>query len=911
MRFIGMRVFAVTVASAMLTVAAHPTVLTLPASTTRSRASTVQQADAVVRDFARASTQLTLFSRRNRATAGRYSSSVPFSLPAVVKLAGGGSLGGPGGGGGSPPGSGDLVLQFDSTGSEAFPTAYQTLLQNVFNSAKATLNTYFGMPAVGGTVHVANFDASIGDRDAVAGGYYLPNNGSGVPEIRFPVYNANETATVNFIHCLLLAYLGPDGYAWDGFEEGLVRAVTMRVSRTPSALPAGLDSGVIETVLQNSYDIEGGYDWSNERPLSGPVFIAPNLRSLPLPVSGGSGPYLLRYLMAGTAWAKLLVEYPTFAANLNAQVYANPTLGSNLGGLETAAQTILTNLRGSNPTVEGTTFADWFRHQYVLSPTATQGSKVLVNVTPLTSGLVTGDYGVFIVEATYFSTDGSGNETLLSGTSYPIYWDASFNRISTSAQDEQIQITASQGSVVPNLPDLFGGSKYRGAIDVPVGDQIQRVFVPVGAIATATKPTPNDFYGTVEGINLVAGDTMRVDVLVGGSVIASAPVANNAFGISIGTASGYNSYSSLTLNVVRTRNAVDTLMYSRVVNKTPGALNVDLRAVGDGTYTFVNGLPGGVSFVGLPIDPYGSDAGSILNVQDASLLLARYNSTIANYALYPSIEALTVGHGYFLNLPAAQSSFSIDGRFAPGISTAVALKPGWNMIAAPLVQAFQTGSVRVIHAADFPTTYAAALGVTIGTDFFQFQPGAADPITGFPETGSFVQGTEFDPAIGYFVRVLAPEGISLVFDPNTSLQKSVRPASATVGWQMKFTATTNGLSSSSIIGTASNGSNTVSYAVDSSLPPPISNGLQAYSSNGDRLFRDIRPLNTQQTFNLKVEGLTAGQDYTIKFTNLAGRTKVFVVADRATGKARTMFSGASWTLHAYGPTATIAVVVPR
>ena len=148
------------------------------------------------------------------------------------------------------------------------------------------------MPAVGGNVHVANFDASIGDRDAVAGGYYLPDNGSGVPEIRFPVYNANETVAVNFIHCLLLAYLGPDGYAWDGFEEGLVRAVTMQVARTSSALPAGLDPGVIETVLENSYDMEGAYDWDNQRPLSGPVFIAPNLRSLPLPVSGGSGPYL-------------------------------------------------------------------------------------------------------------------------------------------------------------------------------------------------------------------------------------------------------------------------------------------------------------------------------------------------------------------------------------------------------------------------------------------------------------------------------------------------------------------------------------------------------------------------------------------------------------------------------------------
>src|ERR1019366_5867658 len=366
---------------------------------------------------------------------------------------------GGGGGSGIEPcgGGGDLVLQFDTIRREVFPTAYQQLLQNVFNSAKSTLDIIFGMPAIGGNVHVANFDASIDDRNAVAGGYFLPDNGAGVPEIRFPVYNANETAAVNFIHCLLLAYLGPDGYAWDGFEEGLVRAVTMKVARTSAALPGGLDPTVIETVLQNSYDVEGGYDWSNQRPLSGPLFIAPNLRALPLPVSGGSGAYLMRYMMSGSAWSKVLVEYPTFASSLNAQVYATPALGSNLAGLTTASQTILTNQRPANATVEGMSFAAWLQHQYVLDPTATQGSKVLVDITPLTTGLTTGDFGVFIVEATYFSTDAAGNETPLSGTSYPIFWDASFNRIVTSAQDEQIDITASQGSVVPNLPDLFSG----------------------------------------------------------------------------------------------------------------------------------------------------------------------------------------------------------------------------------------------------------------------------------------------------------------------------------------------------------------------------------------------------------------------------------------------------------------------
>jgi len=899
-----MRVILSAALAACLPLAANATVLTLAPGSGSSRSAVVQQADMLVRGFAKASTQLTLVSRRNRVGIGRYHGEIPFSLPTVVRLPGPKPNFAP------PPGGGDLVLQFDTSGSEVFPTAYQTLLQNTFDAAKSTLDLIFGMPAVGGTVHVANFDASIGDRDAVAGGYFLPNNGSGVPEVRFPVYNANETAAVNFLHCLLLAYLGPDGYAWDGFEEGLVRAVTMKVARTPAALPAGLDPNVIETVLENTYDMKGAYDWSNQRPLSGPVFIAPNLRSLPLPVSGGSGPYLLRYMMGGTAWAKLLVEYPTFAASLNAQVYATPSLGSNLSGLSSAAQTILNAQRPGNPTVEGTTFADWLQHQYVLDPTLTQGSKVLADITPVTSGLTTGDFGLFIVEATYFSTDGSGNETLLSGTSFPIFWDPTFNRIVTSAQDEQIDITASQGSVVPNLPDLFAGSPYRSAIDVPVGDQLQRVFVPAGAIATATHTSPNDFYGTVEGAVVNSGDTMRVDVVVGGSVIASAPVTNNAFGITIGATGGYSGYASLTVNVVRTRGGVDTTVLTRTVNKTPGPLDADLRVVGDGNFNFTLGLPGGVSLLGMPIEPYSSDASAILGVSSSSLLLARYDSALANYRLYPSIEPLTLGHAYFINLPAAQNTFSINGRFAPGISTSVPLKPGWNMISPPLAEIIQTSSTRIVHAADFPSTYADALGLTIGTDFFKFQPGPPDPITGFPEGGSFVAATEFDPGVGYFVRVLAPEGVSLVFDADTALQKSVRPNSAN-GWQLKFSATTNGNTTSSIVGAEVNGSNTLNFRVDSTLPPPIGPGLQAYSVNGDRLYRDIRPLNTRQAFNLHVDGLTPGQTYTIKFSTIYGRTKVFTVVDRATGHARTMFSGASWTLQAYGTSAILYMVVPH
>jgi hypothetical protein len=870
------------------------------------RKAVVAQADNLVRNYARATAALTYQTRQRRILEGRFNPRLQFSLPTVVRFQSDNS--------GAPrfkpmlnPGAG-ITLQFDSSGAEAFPSAYQTLLQNTFNSANSLLTTLFGPPSVGGTVHVANFDSSIGDRQAVAGGYYLPNNGSGVPEIRFPVYNANETAVVNFIHCLLLAYLGPDGYAWDGFEEGLVRAVTMKVARTPSALPTGLDQDVIESVLQNTYDIGAEYDWSNQRPLGGPVFIAPNLINSPLPPSGGGGPYLARFMMAGTAWAKVINEYPTFAAGLNAQVYATPSLGSNLGGLIAAGQTVMNGLSGT-PTVEGRTFADWFQHQYVLNPTLLQGQKVLVQATPLTSTLTTGDFGVFIIEATYFSTDAAGNDTLLSGTSYPVIWDDTFNRVVTSAQDEQIQITASDGSVAPNIPDLFAGQPYRAAVDVPVQDKLQRVFLPAGAVATGSSSTVNDFYGTVEGMLLNSGQTARVDVMIGGTVIASAPVTNDAYGITIGTTSGYNGYATLTLNLVRTTSGVDSTVMTRVVDKTPGPIGVDLQVGAEGIYSFPVGLTGGISMIGMPVEPFLNDPGSIFNVQDVDLLMARYDSSSASYVLFPNTEPVTMGHGYFLNLPAAQNVFNVTGRFAPGVSTAVALKPGWNMISNPLREVISTQSVRVVHAADFPTTFADALGVTIGTNFFMFSPGTPDAGSGLPETGTYTAGSEFDPGIGYFILCLAPEGVVLEFDADNALSM-IAPV-APPGYQLRVRATSNGRQSSAIIGETTGGGESYSVRVDSALPPVMVGGLQTYSVKGPALYKDMRAMNARHTFNVHVDGLVPGKNYVVDFSKISGNVRTFMVIDTGTGKIRTLFPGASWTINARGSSDTLVVVINK
>lgn len=894
-----------------------------------TRKEVVTLADSAYTKFENGAYKLSQSAIQTRQRLGYWKAGIPLSLPAVVLLAGPGSTGGssytggkmqhytagPGGSGAggikgpNPFTSGPLILQFDANGNEAFPTAYQQLLQAVFNQVQPTLNLLFGNPSQGGVVHVANFDATIGDRQAVAGGYYLPNNGNGVPEIRFPVYNANETAAVNFVHCLLLAYLGPNGYSSDSFEEGLVRAITMKAVRTAGAMPSTLDPTAMENVLEADYDVLGFYDWNNQRSLSAAAFIAPNLIASPLPASGGTGLFLDRYIMGGSAWAKLITEYPTFAANLNQAVYANPSLGSNIPGLIQAAQQILNTSRSSNPTVEGFSFSDWYNRQFILQPTPVFGTRLFSQVLPISP--TTGDFAVFDIDGTLFSTDAQGNENLLSAvTAYPIFWDDQFQRFNTSAQDAQMTFNNGSSNVEPNLPDLYAGQAYRATIDLPAMDQLVRVAVPANAAYTSAG-VANDFYGTTAGVSVPTGNTLTAQVSIGGQIVGAFPVTNDAFGGQIGTASGYSTGNvTLTVSLIMNSGGVNSTLMTRTIDKPgPGSMAVNLWLNSEQTYTFPNGLPGGISMLGMPIDPFISDASAILGTPAGSTLEARYDPAIVNYRYYPASEPFTAGHAYFINLPSAAANFSISGREQAGMSRSVALKPGWNMVSLPMLQSLQASGVRVVHATDFPVDFSSALGTLLGKDFFYFAPGANDPVAGTPQSGTFNPAATFDPGVGYFVEVLAPEGVTLVFDPGNTMNIAHPQADPPDGWEMKAIITNyDGRSSHVILGGLIGAPNNFDNRFDTPLPPAIGPGLQVGSLNGlSRLYRDERAYGQYQTFTIQVKGLTVGQTFTLSFAQLQGLIRYFSVMDNQTKQTYTSFINSKFTFKASLPTETFTI----
>jgi hypothetical protein len=892
---------------------AQMSALRVPIDPTRSRGDAFAKADAAVRLAERNLEQLTARSRTTKARRNPKLAQTPFIAPLVVRFTENGhDLSATGL---QTRGASGITLVFDDTGAGAFSAEYRTLLQEVFNTAQPAIDLLFGAPSSGGPVHVANFDATIGDRQAVSGGYFVPGTGLTQPEIRFPVYSNPEAAAVNFIHTVLLAYLGNKFYTHDAFQEGLVRALTMRIVRTPGALKGGLDPALAELVLQNSYDVGGFYDWYNQTGLEGPTFIPPNLLNAQLPAGGSvGGPYLLKYRMGGSAWQKVLAQYPTFVAGLNAKLYAQPSIANNPTALIAAGQEVIDTIAGSaNAKVEDLSLAEWAKRQYILHVFTTRGQKLLVEPTPITSGLSGSDFGVFLIETHYFSTTGANQETLLSGTSFPIFWEGSdvLNRIFPSAQEDRMDIAGAYGAVTPNFPDLNSGDAFRVAADIPVGDQLQRVYLPAGSIATATDPTPNTFYGTVIG----ATGTLHVKATVGSTVVADAPVVNGAFGANV-VHSGFLNNSSVVIQVLKTVNTVDTVLTTRRVNKGPGPLAVDLRVGGESTFNPSGGtIPKGLSSLGFPVQPYIDYEPHALGTLTPNTLVARFNPSKATYDFFPEIEAFRIGHGYLVNMAAA-TPVSVAGRTHPGMAMSVALKPGWNLISVPKVVSVNTLNVVVVHATDFPSTWSESVGINVGTEFFKFVPGANDAASGAPQTGSFVAVTDntFHPGEAYYVRVLDPEGVTLNFEaPASNAPNAFAPfaLSTPSGWRMRCQLITpDGKRSQAIVGESPTATNAFDNKFDSGLPSSMG-GLQVAISGTERMYRDIRKQALAvETFKLRFEGLTSGVKYQLRLTMLQGTVPYLTLSDPAADYRKPAWAPGSYYFTAKAATRDITLTFP-
>ena len=812
-----------------------------------SRSLAVSAADEAYKDFSLRIEKLgtSTFALRQKAGLSRRGTSYVF--PAVVRLQQNGKDLPTGG---RTRGS-EITLDIDPSFNTSFHPNRVAFLQDVYNRSKLFIEALFGDAAISGTVKVVNVDAGgvVNDRRIVVGGYYLPNNGSGGREIRLGDYNSDETMAVSLIHNILLAYLPDPAYGFDAYLEGICRAVTQKIVRTPAALPASLSQDIIENTLENSYEAGAFYDWTNQKALSGSRFIAPNLLNLPIPDGTLGGIFLARYKMSGTVWQKLLAEHPSAAKDLNIALRTNPASATTQTGLEN----LLVSVLPAGATVEGEPVLSWLKKQYILQLKNVPGVKLLTQMFPFTTDLSSTDYGVFGIEATAFSTQANGDEVLLSGTSYPVYWDEAFNRINAGNAD-QIDVNASYGSVVPNFPNKGNNIPYRVSVDVPFQDRLSRTYLPAGAVATPASTIVSNFYGTYVGPSIPATSSLLLRVQIGGDTLPDIPIKDGAFGVNV-TNPSFLSTRSLVLNVVRKdANLSETTVLTRRVNKGPGVLAVSLGDAPVQNVTFNAALNKGVQMIGIFGNPLSADLSDVLS--SGSGLSARYNPARTAYDLYPSFGGVTQGYGYFGRF---NSSFtpSYVARLEKNVPTAIALRPGWNQISVPGDFTQSIAGLQVIRAKDFPVSFANASTI-VGNTIFQFTPGANDSVTGAPEGGTFSAATSLVPGKGYFIRCLSPEGALILFTPNSDTGGRIVPIPQT---RVKLTVSGTQESTTCVVGQSKFASTGFDPALDSGLPPGIGGFQARVESSSEPRYQDFRPYGGLVTYRVVVSGCTVGKRY--------------------------------------------------
>ena len=880
--------FAFIAAWAFLVPGAGATTLTVPFSALRGP----DPVDQAVRQF---TANVAVLSERERASMAQSTGrQVPiFTMPVRVRLDGApprriapSRRGGPG-----------ITLQFEASGDRAFPSDYKALLQTVFASVESRLDLVFGSPAESGSVWVRNYDADIPDRHAVAGGVYLDNNGSGQREIRFPVYADGigikpEVAAVNFVHTLLLAYMGSKQLPYDGWDEGLVRAATMRICRTPGALPVTLDTVAVEQILESTYDVGAYYDWNNQPALSNPTFIAPNLVNTPLPLGGSvGGLYLLRYLMAGSAFQKVLTEYPSFASTILATYYANTS------AYQSAAQLNALGQAATSSGVEGDSFTNWAKRQYILDPSLSPGLKLLVQPFPILSGLGGNDFGVFAIQAHYFETLPNGDESLLAGTSYPIFWSTEFTRFFAAGQDDRIDIVQAYGNVVPNFPGTpTGGQPYRVTVDVPVQDQLARVSLPAGAIATASSPTPKDVYGTITGVQATSGQTLSVEVQYG-STMHVIPVTNFAFGAAIAD-TAFEGSLPLTVRVKRTTNQGTTTLLTRRVNKGPGGIGLVLD-VGPRT-SFDLLLNPGVQMIGMALQPAVSRMDQALGTPENSTMASRWNPLMSRFDFFPKSGALRQGHGYFVRRENG-GSVTVTGRQAANQPVTVALRQGWNMVCNPLEVPVIRGDLQFVADTGFPRAYDQAVGDLIGSDIFEFVPGAADGVTGMPETGNFSSLTSVLAGKAFFIKVLSPTGATIVFGGDSASTVVSSPPKC---WNIGLDLTGAGERATAVFGQRQGATNQLDRAFDIESPPG-STGLNMKVNAS--LYRDTKAWGFPATWVINLSNLKPGHSYSFAMDRESSRPNIFYLRDPARPSIRHFTGSGVYSFTANSPTRTLYI----
>lgn len=773
---------------------------------------------------------------------------------------------------------GDGTLSFTF---EGWSPVQEAFLRGVINTALPLIENVYGKPTQSGTVKVVNYDAQIGDRDAVAGGIFNASTN----EILFPVYNSEKSAVINMVHLLVHAFHGPLVFDYDAWEEGFARAVTLLVAhRVAQELGIPDSEGFFKT--DPNYHALPFYDLLNQPALGNNVFIAPSLKQLPISPGQLGGMYLPRYQMVGSAWLKVYLEDNEFFKKFNMQYYAqydpNETikLSGDIPRLKAIAASVL-----PGGTVEGLPFDRWYERQYVLDTSVSFGKKLYAWVIPDRADEGQDNPGLSII-LIHYQTKADGDETPLNDVCYPTYWDYNQqNRLFLGAQYERIDILDGEGAVAPQFINI--GGAQRVLVDLPLSGFHLRI--PYAAGYGGTKNSPNNLYGTVLGL-----DSGTVEITSNLGIQASTALERGGFGINL-PSPAFEQPARYTLTVKDTNGNTVAV---RQVNLGYGEAVLTLEAT-ESAQTLTHSFSAGLQMISLPIQPFATDNADALGMPHNQFLLAHWRQDTPGdnkYALYPTAPPFRPGVGYWIKL---RNNHIADIRGIvprPDQNFTIATTYGWNQIGNPFTTPVDVADIQVQYLLNDPVSFATAVSKGwIGGKIWRYNP----------STNSYEEATTLQPWEGYWLRVLVTEGVTLTFPALSPTRRATtRTTLPQSGWLVTLTARAGDSMAQVRLGQAPSATEQFDPAWDSGAPPEFGQMLGFAVQNFDwgryagRYAVDIRREGTKSIWRLQVRSPAPETDVTLMWNDLRAVPKGtrLVLLDEASGRRYNLRTVSSVTL---------------
>lgn len=777
---------------------------------------------------------------------------------------------------------GDGTLSFAFEGWEPGQEAF---LRQVINAALPLIESVYGRPAWSGTVKVVNYDRDIGDRDAVSGGIFvLTPSGA---DILFPVYNSQYSVVMNLVHLLVHAFHGPLIFDYDAWEEGFARAVTLIVAhRVAQALGTPDPDGFFKT--DPLYHALPYYDLLNQPALGNNTFIAPSLKQLPITPGQLGGMYYPRMQMAGSAWLKVYLEDPDFFKKFNAQYYAqyNPNETIRLSGDIPRLKAIAASVLADGGTVEGLPFERWYERQYILDTSVSFGKKLYAWVLPDREQPGKENPGISIV-LLHYQTTPTGDEIPLNDVCYPIYWGFDQQRLFLGAQYERVDIVDGEGTVAPLFISI--GGAQRVFIDLPLGGLHLRIpFAPGHGGTTAN---PNNLYGAVLGL-----DSGTVHIRSSLGVEATTELRQGGFGVNL-LAPAFERLARYTFTV---RDSQGNTVAVRQVNLGYQEAVLVLEA-GDSAQTLTHTFSAGLRMISLPILPFATDNADALGVPRGQFLLAHWRQDTPGenkYLLYPTAPPFRPGLGYWVKL---RNNVVADIRGfvpRPDQNFTLATTFGWNQIGNPFTTPVNVSDIQVQYLLNEPLPFEAAVSRGwVGNTVWRYNP----------TTNSYEPIATLQPWEGYWLRVLAAEGVTLIFPaPGARSRRAAGDAPHNVSpidWLVTITATSQGNLASVRLGQSAKATDGFDPVLDREAPPPFDGMLGLGVVNADwgsysgRYAVDVRRSGST-VWELQVNTPHPDTEFTLSWNDLrqVPRETRLVLIDSATGRRYNLRTLASLTL---------------